>query len=160
MSSLPQPYAKLRAPRAHLDGVTPAVLRLPDGQRASGRLQVLSTGGGLLALPNPLLQGSQVKLMFLTGAGSVLGGVEMLSPLNGTQQPFRFTSLATDDRRRIRATIDLTLPQNNAESLWIEKLRAAGANRDVSRKRFVKVFAGLAGLITLGLAAGAIYLLR
>ncbi len=160
VSSLPQPYAKLRAPRAQLDGVTPAVLRLPDGQRTSGHLHVLSTGGGLLSLPNPLLQGSQVKLMFLTGAGSVLGGAEMLTPVNHNQQAFRFVSLAPNDQRRVRATIDRSRSANAAESQWIEKLRAAGSRNQYSRQRFVKLFAGVAGLVTLGLAAGAIYFFR
>ena len=159
MSGLPQLYSKQRAPRAHLAGVTPAVLRFPDGRRTSGQLQVLSTTGGLLSLSDPLDQGSQVKLMFLTGAGSVLGGAEMLSPVAGTLQPFRFTSLADDDQRRLGATIRASLPQDDVEPQWIEKFRAASVHRNSTQKRLAKLLVGAVGLVTL-CVAGAIYLLR
>ncbi len=39
--------------------------------------------------------------MFLTGAGSVLGGAEMLRPVTNALQPFRFISLAAEDHRRL-----------------------------------------------------------
>jgi len=157
MSCLPQLYSKMRAPRAHLAGVTPAVLRFADGRRTSGNLQVLSVTGGLLSLSDPLVQGSQVKLMFLTGAGSVLGGAEMLSPVAGTLQPFRFTSLAADDQRRLGATIQASLPQDNAEPLWIEKFRAASVHQNATQKWLLRLFVGAVTLLGL---AGAIYLLR
>jgi len=161
MSSLPQPYDQLRAPRVHLDGVIPAVLRFADGQRTSGRLEVLSTHGGLLSLSNPLTKGSQVKVMFLTGAGSVLGGAEMLSPVNRSQQAFRFVSLAADDARRIHETVRASLPfQSDAELQWIEKFRAAAAGQQEKRDWLPKLFAGIAGLVMIGLAAGAMYFFR
>ena len=78
MSSPPQSSAPLRRPRAHLDGKNPIVLRFQDGQRMGANLQVISVTGGLLSLSKSVDQGSQVKLMFLTEAGSVLGGAEML----------------------------------------------------------------------------------
>jgi hypothetical protein len=145
MSSLPQ-----RAPRVHLPGTTPAVLRFPDGRRASGKLQVVSLTGGLLSLSSPVLQGSQVKLMFVTRAGSVLGGAEMLSPLSSDLQPFRFVSLAAGDQRRLGATIQVSPP--HFEEQWIEKFRAASANRKQPRKQLFRL-AGAVGLIGLALAS-------
>lgn len=143
MSSLPQ-----RAPRAHLAGTTPAVLRFPDGRRASGKLQVVSLTGGLLSLSSPLLQGSQVKLMFVTRAGSVLGGAEMLSPIASDLQPFRFVSLAAGDQRRLGATTQ-PLPHSPLEEQWIEKFRAASAKRRQPRNRLLKLAAavGLLGFV-------------
>jgi len=155
LSPLP---SKQRAPRVHLSDITPAVLRFPDGHRTSGELQVLSVTGGLLSLTGTLDQGSQVKLMFLTGAGPVLSGAEMLSPVNGTQQPFRFVSLPTQDRRRLGAAIEESLEQSGMEPEWIKKLRAASVGQDAPRRRFVK-FLGRAGFIVLCLV-GAFYLLQ
>ena len=146
MSSLPQ-----RAPRVRLAGTTPAVLRFPDGRRASGKLQVVSLTGGLLSLPNPVVQGSQVKLMFVTRAGSVLGGAEMLSPVSSDLQPFRFVSLAHADQRRLGATIPPS-PQQQPEEQWIEKLRAASTNCARPRKHLFRL-AGVLGLVAVALAS-------
>lgn len=159
MGSLPHIYSRTRSPRAHLACATPAVLRFGDGQRASGKLHVLSLTGGLLTLPTPISQGSQVKLMFLTQAGTVLGGVEMLNPLNSTSQAFRFTSLASDDQRRLGTIIQATLRPDNTEQLWMEKLRAASAEQKAGAKRWIKVLAGVFTLGMIGLAS-AFYLLH
>jgi hypothetical protein len=67
--------------------------------------------------------------MFLTHTGSVLGGAEMLGPLNSELQPFRFVSLAAGDQRRLGATIQASSHQD-AEQRWIEKFRAASVNRE------------------------------
>src|SRR5712692_5535787 len=80
MSSSPQSRPPWRYPRAHLDGNNPIVLRVPNGQRIGANLQVISVTGGLLSLSKSVDQGSRVRLMFLTEAGSVLGGAEMLPP--------------------------------------------------------------------------------
>lgn len=158
MSPLPQIYPVQRSPRARLSGVTPAVLRFQDGQRAAGNLRVISLKGGLLALPAPLSQGSQVKLMFLTGAGSVLGGAEMLNPVTNTLQPFRFISLASDDQQRLGASIQAVLREENSEPKWVAKLRAASEKQKTSRNWRFRLLAVL-GLLTTGLA-GAYYLLH
>jgi hypothetical protein len=158
MSSLPQSPSQWRVPRAQLDGSTPAVLRFPDGQRTSANLQVVSLTGGLLSLPQPVDQGSQVKVMFLTGEGSVLGGAEMLRPVGDALQPFRFLSIATDDQRRLKTLIWQHSNQNKSEEEWIAKLRAASANREEPRPWRLKV-AGAVGLLTAGLATAA-YLLH
>ncbi|HXZ33842.1 MAG TPA: hypothetical protein VEH30_16315 [Terriglobales bacterium] len=143
MGSLPQ-----RAPRVHLEAATPAVLRFQDGQRTSGTLHVVSLTGGLLSLSNPVVQGSQVRLMFLTNTGSVLGGAEMLPPLTRDLQPFRFVSLDGGDRRRLGATIQASLQRSN-EQQWIEKLRAASGQRERSRRPLLKALFGTVALAAL-----------
>jgi len=154
MNGLPQLYSRQRSPRVQLTDATPAVLRFQDGHRTSGKLQVVSLTGGLLTLPDPLVQGSQVKLMFLTRTGSVLGAAEMLDPVSGSLQPFRFVSLPAKDQRRLGDIIRSTLG-TTTEQEWIEKLRAA-ANATPQRGRLFKMVMGAAGILTLGLA-GAMY---
>ena len=112
--NFPQPNAKRRAPRAQLDGITSAVLRLSDGRCIPARLQVISVTGGLLCLPRPVEQGSRSKarLMFLTRTGSVFGVAEMLSPVSWGLQPFRFVTLYDDDQDRLQGAIQSVLDQS------------------------------------------------
>jgi hypothetical protein len=164
MDGLSQLHAQLRAPRVHLADFTPAVLRFQDGQRASGKLQVLSVTGGLLSLPSPIDQGSRVKLMFLTHTGAVLGAAEMLCPVTSTQQPFRFVSLPVDDRRRLGAAIESSLNlnianQDAAEQKWMEKLRAASSRERQPRGRLFKFAVGVAALGIFALGC-ALYILQ
>lgn len=166
MNSLPQPRQPWRTPRAQLESTTPAVLRYPNGQRSWAKLQVVSLTGGMLSLPQPVVQGTQVKVMFLTNGGSVMGGAEMLPPVTGTTQPFRFVSLAADDQRRLGTLIlersrpsGSQHPATNAkEQEWIEKLRAASTRLHEPRPWRFKL-AGAVGLLTAGLAVAA-YLLH
>lgn len=157
MSSSPQSRPPWRYPRAHLDGNNPIVLRFPNGQRIGANLQVISVTGGLLSLSRSVDQGSRVRLMFLTEAGSVLGGAEMLPPVSERLQPFRFISLPADDQRRVGALIG-KWSQNKSELAWIEKLRAASAQRNEPAFWRFKL-AGMIGLLTIGLAMAA-YLLH
>lgn len=155
MASLPQnTRSPWRVPRAYLAGVTPTVLRFPNGQSIGANLNVISLTGGLLSLPEPVVQGSRVRLMFLTGAGSVLGGAEMLRPVSQTSQPFRFVSLAPDDQQRLGALVQEQSSQNKDEQAWIEKLRAASAHRDESQFSRFKL-ARAVGLLMFGLATAA-----
>ena len=157
MSSSPQSRPPWRCPRAHLDGNNPIVLRFPNGQRIAANLQVISVTGGLLSLSKSVDQGSRVRLMFLTEAGSVLGGAEMLPPVSDRLQPFRFISLPADDQRRVGALIG-EWSQNKSELAWIEKLRAASAQHNEPAFWRFK-FAGVIGLLTIGFAIAA-YLLH
>jgi len=109
MAYFPQPPMPRRPDRARFADTIPAVLRFPDGQRASGKLRVVSVTGGLLSLPHPVRQGSVAKLMFLTPAGSILGSAEMLSPVSWELQPFRFVGLPDDDHMRLQAAIQSCL---------------------------------------------------
>ena len=155
MNSLPQLHSHPRPPRLHLQqGSTPAVVRFQDGERVSGELQVVSLTGGLLSLATPLRQGSQVKLIFITAAGSVLGGAQMLSPVTSTLQPFRFLALAQKDRRTLESVIPVSVYQDIAEPDWMKKLRAASDRRYEPRPWRVKLAVAAAGLVVLGLAGG------
>jgi hypothetical protein len=154
MNSLPQSRPPWRVPRARLQGNTSAVLRCANGQRLEANLQVVSLTGGLLSLPQPVVQGSQVKVMFLTGDGSVLGGAEMLRPVTNALQPFRFVSLADDDHRRLQKLVWEQTNQNKSEQVWMEKLRAASVHQDSAQPSRLKL-AGLVGLLAVGLATAA-----
>jgi hypothetical protein len=124
MAYLPQQQATWRAPRTSFAETTSAVLRCQDGRRVQGKLQVISLSGGLLCLSKPLGQGSQVKLMFLTCSGSVLGTAEMLSPITWDLQPFKFLRLYDDDQRRLQAAIQSSLDQNRRDHGQMERYRA------------------------------------
>ncbi len=158
MVSPPQSRPPWRVPRAHLEGLTPAVLRLPSGQRIGANLQTVSFTGGLLSLAQPVIQGSQVKLMFLTGCGSVLGNAEILCPVSSNLQPFRFVSLAADDHRRLGELIWERSSQNQFEQVWMDKLRAASAKQLEARPRRFSL-ASACSLLTVGLGAAAYLLL-
>jgi len=114
---------------------------------------VISVTGGLLSLPKSVDQGAQVKLIFLTGAGAVLGGAEMLPPVREGLQPFRFTSLPADDQRRVGALIG-ERSQAQPDLAWMEKLRAASEqHRKPPFWRFK--LARVIGLLTIGMAIAA-----
>jgi hypothetical protein len=115
MPYLVQSQLPRRPDRVRFSEVIPAVLRLADGNRASGQLKVVSITGGLLSLPRPIRQGIVGKLMFLTTAGSVLGSAEMLTPLSWELQPFKFVALPDDDHSRLRSAISKSLEQNKRE---------------------------------------------
>jgi hypothetical protein len=153
VSSPPQTHQPWRVPRAHIEGNIPAVLRFADGQRTSAKLQVVSLTGGLLALPKPVAQGSQIRMMFLTEGGSVLSGAQMLSPVTKELQPFRFTAIAADDQRRLGTLIWEQSNRNKFEQDWIEKLRAATAQQKEPRRWRIKLAA--ASVLTIGLASAA-----
>jgi len=82
---------------------------LEDGERARGKLQSISTTGGLLRLGKSLEQGDFVEIAFETQSGPVHGMAEMLSPTRATDgilQPFRFVALDDDDHRTLRMVVD------------------------------------------------------
>jgi hypothetical protein len=124
MPYFPPPDAQRRAPRTSFAETTPAVLRFQNGRRVSGKLQVISLTGGLLCLPSPLDQGSKVKLMFLTGKGSVLGAAEMLKAISWSLQPFKFVGLLNDDQQKLQAAIQSSLEQNRQDHGQMERHRA------------------------------------
>ena len=117
-------YLSSRAPRVCFRELTPAVVRLRNGWRVSGELLKISTSGGLLCLSKPVDRGSEVKVMFLTESGPVLGAAEMLSPVSERVQPFKFTALYNDDRRRLQAAIQSSQEQTRQDRRQIEMFRA------------------------------------
>lgn len=154
MTYLPHSHANWRSPRVQLTDIMPAVLRLPDGRRHRGKLEILSLTGGLLSMSNMLDQGSRIKLMFLTQTGPVLGAAEMLSPVSTTHQPFRFVALEEGDQRRLRTVIQSSL--DPGEQAWIEKYRAALAHRNPGSRSVFRAVVGSLTLLTL--LGSAIYL--
>jgi hypothetical protein len=122
--TLPQSQPAQRATRVHFTERTPAVLRLGDGRRVSGKLKVVSLTGGLLSVPHPVNTGCNGKLMFLTAAGMVLGSAEMLSPLSWSLQPFRFVALADEDQDRLKTVIQRSIDRNRSDHGQIERSRA------------------------------------
>jgi hypothetical protein len=123
VTQLLQTDANWRSPRLQFAHTTPAVLRAQNGRRIRGTLQVISVTGGLLCLSSPVDQGSRVKLMFLTDAGTVLGTAEMLPSVSATLQPFRFVQIDENDERRLREIIQLSVDQNRREQRSIVKDR-------------------------------------
>jgi hypothetical protein len=93
----------------------PVVLRLRDGKRYSGQLQVVSLTGGLLGVPKPVEPGSVGKLMFLTKNGPVLGEAQMLVPLSWERQAFKFVALRDDDQCRLQSAIQSRLTQTRRQ---------------------------------------------
>jgi len=101
-----------------------------------------------------MVQGSEVKMIFLTGTGAVLGGAEMLQPVNDSLQPFRFVSLAEDDQRRLGELVAQRSTEEDSGQAWMEKLRAASAQQNEPRRWRSKA-AGAVGLLMAGLATAA-----
>jgi hypothetical protein len=144
--SVSPPSLAGRAPRVRSTEYTPAVLRFPTGECATGSVEVFSSTGGLLRVSKPLIRGTRIKVMFMTQSGPVLGAAEMLSPVSWTEQPFRFVTLTYGDRRRLQAITGCSLkvevpipvptspivdtehhtsPIVDTEHQWMDKYRAA-----------------------------------
>ncbi len=120
---------------------------------------MISLTGGVVSLPKPVVEGSQVKMIFLTGTGAVLGGAEMLPPVKAGQQPFRFVALAPDDHKRIGALVGKESVRKEFEqAAWMDKLRAASAKRGETRG-WRPLAAAAVGALMISLAAAA-YLLH
>jgi hypothetical protein len=94
------------------------------------------------------MQGTRIKVMFLTQTGPVLGSAEMLSPVSWTQQAFRFVALASGDQRRLQAItgcspkLEMPIPEPTSRALdagpdWIDKYRAA-ISRTPPRRRLLE----------------------
>ncbi|OLE14752.1 MAG: hypothetical protein AUG89_00585 [Acidobacteria bacterium 13_1_20CM_4_56_7] len=109
MTHYPQCNATHRATRIKLQ-TTPALIKLGDGHKAKGRLQVISATGGLLQLPAPISEGDFVEVAFQTHSGEVNGMAEMLNPLRGGTgsvfQPFRFIALEDDDHQQLQMMVE------------------------------------------------------
>ena len=123
MGLLYQSEARGRPPRMKL-AQTPAVLRFASGDRVQGRLQVISVTGGLLWLNSPLDLGSRANVMFLMDSGAVSGTAEMLKPISGTQQAFKFVEIGKVERNRLQNAIHASAQQSFSDHHSIERHRA------------------------------------
>lgn len=115
MTHFPQPHSSRRAPRVSLGGSIPAAVFLEEGHRTRGKLQTISTTGGMLHLSGALQNGDFVEVAFETRSGPVHGMAEMLTPrkvMEGCHQPFRFIALSDDDHKRLRVALDSALERN------------------------------------------------
>jgi hypothetical protein len=98
-----------------LGGTVPAAVLLDDGNRTRGKLQSISTTGGMLHLTGALRNGDFVEVTFETKSGRVQGMAEMLNPRKvseGCHQPFRFIALSDDDHKRLRLALDSVLERS------------------------------------------------
>lgn len=109
MTHYPRVHPSHRATRIKLSTV-PALVKLGDGQRAKGKLQVVSETGGLLQLARALAEGDFVEVAFQTQSGNVQGMAEMLHPVRSVPgsvfQPFRFVALGDEDHQTLRMTLE------------------------------------------------------
>ena len=109
MTHYPQMHPTLRAPRVQLQ-TAPALVKLNDGQKANGKLQIVSITGGLLQLARALSEGDFVEVAFQTQSGKVQGMAEMLNPLRSVPgsvfQPFRFVALGDEDRQILKMIVE------------------------------------------------------
>ncbi len=126
MTHYPQSNATHRAVRIKLQ-TTPALVKLSDGVRAKGRLQVISATGGLLQLPVAISEGDFVEVEFQTRSGDVNGMAEMLNPLRAGSgnvfQPFRFIALEDDAHQHLRMMVESVGDQTFAglrSSQWLK----------------------------------------
>jgi hypothetical protein len=93
--------------------------------------------------------------MFLSAGGPVLGRAEMLSPLSGTHQAFRFVSLDRKNRQNLHLGIQSHLNQDSAEERWIAKYRAALLQNQPPPRRALKIVLSSVGfgmLVVVGVA--------
>ena len=106
-----------RAPRVKLAGTVLALIRLENGRQIRARLNQLSITGGLLLLKEPLDEKIKVEVMFHVGSCTVRSKAAMLFPMWATQgclQPFEFSDLAEDDRRKLETDLQKFLEQPSA----------------------------------------------
>ena len=109
MTHYPQMHPTHRAPRVQLQ-TAPALVKLNDGQKANGKLQIVSITGGLLQLARALSEGDFVEVAFQTQSGKVQGMAEMLNPLRSVPgsvfQPFRFVALGDEDHQVLKMIVE------------------------------------------------------
>ena len=110
MTHFPQTHPQQRAQRIQFNSLITALIQSDGGQRAKGRLYIVSMTGGLLRLAKALSVGDFVEVAFQTASGPVHGMAEMLPPTrrasDGVMQPFRFIALGDDDHRVLRMAVD------------------------------------------------------
>jgi hypothetical protein len=113
-----------RAPRVKLAGTILALVQLENGRQIRARLHQLSFTGGLLHLEAPLNEGIKAEVMFHVGGSTIRSATVMLFPMWATQgclQPFEFTGLSEEDRRKLEADLQRLLGSPIAASQSVEQ---------------------------------------
>ncbi len=108
------PALQQRAPRVNLRGDTSATVQLQNGQQLRAKMHRLSVTGGLLELTNYLAERVPFGLTLYLNSNVVRGRAETLFPMRSTPgflQPFRFTDLRDEQRRRLETEIGELLKQ-------------------------------------------------
>jgi len=108
------PALRQRAPRVNLRGDTSATVQLQNGQQLRAKMHRLSVTGGLLELTNYLAERVPFGLTLYLNSNVVRGRAETLFPMRSTPgflQPFRFTDLRDEQRRRLETEIGELLKQ-------------------------------------------------
>jgi hypothetical protein len=114
MSQFVQRKPSRRAPRASLGGTMTAVIRLENGRQMTCSMQQLSITGGLLDLAAYLEERTWVQLTIYLSSGPVRTTAEMMFPMRagaGYRQPFRFTSLGTEELHAVDREVTEILKQ-------------------------------------------------
>jgi hypothetical protein len=114
MSQFLQRQPARRAPRANLNGMISAVIRLQNGRQLSCKLRKLSITGGLLDSAIYVEERTWVKLSIYLSTGAVNSVAEMMFPMRGGAgylQPFRFVRLGADELHALDREVNDVLKQ-------------------------------------------------
>ena len=114
MSQFFQRKPARRAPRANLQGMISAGIRLQNGRQISCKLRQLSITGGLLDASTYVEERTWVKLTIYLSTGAVNTVAEMMFPMRGGAgflQPFRFTSLGSEELLALDREVTFALNQ-------------------------------------------------
>ncbi len=116
-----------RAPRASLRGNISAVIRMENGRQVRAKLRQLSITGGLLDLATCLEERAWVILTIYLSSGAVRTTAEMMFPMRGDGgflQPFRFTSMGTEELHALDQEVTGLLQQSVRSKTGEPGLRA------------------------------------
>ena len=104
-----------------------AVIRLENGRQLSCKLQQLSITGGLLDLATYLEERAWVSITIYLSSGTVRATAEMMFPMRGGTgylQPFRFTSLGSEELHSLDREVTDLLKQSMQAKAGDSNLRA------------------------------------
>jgi hypothetical protein len=116
-----------RAPRASLRGTISAVIRMENGRQVRAKLRQLSISGGLLELATCLEERAWVTVTIYLSSGAVRTTAEMMFPMRregGFLQPFRFTSMGTEELHALDREVTGLLQQSLRSKTGEPGLRA------------------------------------
>ena len=109
------PTRPTRAPRANLRGTVTVIVQMENLRRVPGKVHQISITGGLLELAMYVEERAKVGLTVPIGGGAIRPKAEMLFPMRaarGYMQPFRFTSLWSEEREILEREINALLKQS------------------------------------------------